>query len=62
MTKFVCQLNSTDPATGLTPMLQAIYANHVEVVKELMMAGALNASTDSRLPPVADVRHASSCY
>jgi hypothetical protein len=28
-----------DPATGLTPMLQAIYANQVEVVKELMMAG-----------------------
>lgn len=32
-------LESIDPATGLTPMLQAIYANQVEVVKELMMAG-----------------------
>jgi hypothetical protein len=31
-----------DPATGLTPMLQAIYANQVEVVKELMMAGQSN--------------------
>lgn len=29
----------TDPVTGLTPMLQAIYASQVEVVKELMMAG-----------------------
>lgn len=33
-------LESIDPATGHTPMLQAIYASQVEVVKELMMAGA----------------------
>ena len=44
MTELACQLAYIDPATGMTPMLQAIYANQVEVVKELMMAGALQST------------------